>query len=149
MIDDMGEYVGPNGWFGISVPLGWTLRDDADLLQIESPTGLATVSVSVFVRRASTAEPDARVHLGRFLRSREVKGKPKSVLHTAERAAADFTESGGKKWRAMFLSSRRVLILATSTYAPGNRADSRIANDILDSIEVCDGRRDGARQAIR
>ncbi|MGI9104303.1 MAG: hypothetical protein ACR2IF_17820 [Terriglobales bacterium] len=136
MSANYGVYTAPNRVFVIAVPPSWRLIHGHESLELLSASGDAAILVTYYRKTGKEAESDARVHLKRFLAGQDVKGKARTVLASSERAVADFADTTGKRWRAMFCSGPSGLLLATSTYAPGATTDATEAKEVLDSIEV-------------
>lgn len=135
--NDFGKYIAPGHRFSVSVPPHWVLKEDTQEYILQSPSGKTAVVLTVFRKRDTRQDIDARSHLRRFMSTVQPKTKPELLVNRRGHCSALYTDLDGKKWYVSFLAKQRTLVLATcNSDHDAEREDTETGFALIDSLEL-------------
>jgi hypothetical protein len=132
-----GIYTVPSGHVSIAVPPFWTLRQTNEDLEIEAPSGAASVIVTAFKHDKAAGPLDARHFLARYLETAPRNGRTTVQKGSRQKAAARYRDTDGDNWQVMFLSNGKTLLLATcNSSGPLTGREARTGGAVLESLKL-------------
>jgi predicted small secreted protein len=118
----------------VSVPLGWSVTELGEQLEIESDTEDVSVIVSTF-SQTSHAPVDVVTQLQRFIDKAAVQGKAEIKKLSDRKASAEYVD--GANWYVVVEGQASRFLLATCNTGVGvGRQNFRIGRDVVDSVTL-------------
>ena len=134
----MKAFVSADSSFECKVPHGWIISNYGEEISFSDPEDMCAITFTIYRRTSDSHELAADEHLERFLEQQQAA----SVLFVSkskDEASANYEDDAGRRWLAMFLESKSVLLLATMNAAGGVSAETlQRAENALATVRLID-----------